>query len=212
MLPRCLAALCSCLLLATAGLLAAAAEPPATVLCLGDSLTAGYGVLPEEAWPALLQEDAARRGMALRIVNAGLSGETSAGGLRRLDWLLKRPCQVLIVALGGNDALRGLDPEQTETNLAAIVAKARQANPQVRIILAGMCAPPNLGDEYTRRFAAIFPRLAQTQHLELIPFLLADVAGQAQLNQADGIHPNPRGHQMLAANVARILWPPAPPK
>jgi acyl-CoA thioesterase-1 len=189
--------------------LAPAAEPPRplTVLCLGDSLTAGYGVEPDEAYPALLEAQARAAGWPVRVINAGLSGETSAGGRRRLAWLLRQEVDVLIVALGANDGLRGVPVTETRANLTAIVTQARQARPGLRIVLAGMQMPPNLGAEYTAAFRALYPALATELHLPLIPFLLEGVGGVPAMNQDDGIHPNPAGHRAMADHVWQTLAP-----
>lgn len=178
-----------------------------TVLVLGDSLAAGYGVDPGEAFPALLQRRADAAGLSFAIVNAGLSGETTAGGLRRLDWLLRRPADVLVLELGGNDGLRGLSLAQTRSNLVAIIRKTRDKNPAAQVVVAGMQVPTNMGADYANGFRAIFPEVAQTQHAALVPFLLAGVGGVPELNQADQIHPTPRGHELVASNVWVVLEP-----
>jgi acyl-CoA thioesterase-1 len=176
-----------------------------TVVFLGDSLAAGYGVEPEEAFPALVGERIRERGWPFRVVNAGVSGDTSAGGLRRVDWLLRQRIDILVLELGANDALRGLPLDVTERNLEAIVEKARAAAPDVVIVLAGMLAPPNLGLEYSERFRSIFPRLSERHGLHLVPFLLEGVGGRAELNRSEGIHPTPEGHQVVADNVWQVL-------
>jgi acyl-CoA thioesterase-1 len=145
--------------------------------------------------------------LAFRAVNAGVSGDTSAGGLRRIDWLLKLPLAVLVLELGANDMLRGLDPTALRRNLAAIVERARAAHPELRLIVAGMRAPPNLGPQYVNAFEAVFPALARDADGGLIPFILAGVAGEPSLNQADGIHPTPEGHEKIAETVWRELAP-----
>ena len=185
----------------------AAADEPRTVVFFGDSLTAGLGVDLEEAFPALIQKkiDAAR--LAWRTVNAGLSGETSAGGRRRINWILKQPVDCLVLELGGNDGLRGFAPAETRANLQAIIAQARAVNPQVRVLLAGMMMPPNFGEDQTREFAAIYPALAQQNRVTLVPFLLEGVGGVAELNQADGIHPTAAGHARVADTVWKFLQP-----
>ena len=176
------------------------------IIFLGDSLTAGLGVDVEQSFPSLIQARLTREHYRYKVVNAGVSGDTSAGGLRRLEWALSdgEP-QVLIVALGGNDGLRGLQPEQLQQNLAQII-ELGQAR-KLRVILAGMEAPPNFGDDYTRRFRAVYPALAARYKIPLIPFLLDGVAGDPSLNQSDGIHPNPRGAQIVADLVWRTLVP-----
>jgi len=182
---------------------AASATPRAdhVVVALGDSLTAGLGVGVEEAYPALLEARLRREGFDYRVVNAGVSGDTSAGGLRRLDWALKLKPQVLIVALGANDGLRGQPPATLRANLTQIVERARAAG--ARVLLAGMRVPPNYGDEYARAFAAVYASVARATGVPLAPFLLDGVAGDPRLNQADGIHPTAEGQRVIAEH----LWP-----
>jgi acyl-CoA thioesterase I len=177
------------------------------VLILGTSLTAGLGLDADEAYPARLQEKVDSAGLRWRVANGGVSGETSAGALRRLEWILRPDVQVLVVETGANDGLRGLDPDSTRANLEAIVRRARAFDPGVRIVLAGMEAPPNLGAAYTARFRGIYPDLARRERLALIPFILAGVGGVDSLNQGDGIHPNESGARLVAANVWRVLEP-----
>ncbi|RMH69207.1 MAG: arylesterase [Bacteroidetes bacterium] len=186
---------------------AGGAPARATVLILGNSLAAGAGVDPQEAFPARLQEKVDALGWSFEIVNAGLSGETSAGGLRRIDWLLQRPVDVLVLELGGNDGLRGIEPEVTKQNLQAIIDKTRARYPDVRIVLAGMQMPPNLGPDYTARFRAIYPELAAENDATLIPFLLEGVGDVPELMQADGIHPTAEGHAIVAETVWTYLRP-----
>jgi acyl-CoA thioesterase-1 len=174
---------------------------------LGTSLTAGLGLDPDQAYPALIQRKLDSLHLRWRAVNAGVSGETSAGAVRRLDWLLKDPVAMLVVETGANDGLRGLDVDSTRTNLEAIVRRARAAQPAIRIVLAGMEAPPNLGARYTARFRAMFRDVAARERLVLIPFLLAGVGGVDSLNQPDGIHPNTLGERIVADNVWRVLSP-----
>jgi len=178
-----------------------------TLLFFGDSLTAGYGLDPAQAFPALIQEKIKARGWHFRVINAGLSGETTAGGLRRIDWVLQRPIAVLVLALGANDGLRGLPVGEAKHNLQAIIDRTRQKYPQAKIVLAGMQVPTNLGQEYTTSFRALFPDLAATNNALLIPFLLEDVGGVPALNLPDGIHPNPAGHHIIAENVWKVLEP-----
>jgi acyl-CoA thioesterase I len=173
------------------------------VLIIGTSLTAGYGLSPDAAYPARLQERIDAEGLPYRVVNAGVSGETSAGALRRLDWLLRDPAEVVIVETGANDMLRGLDPDSTRANLDAILARLRAVEPAPRILLVPMLALPNLGRGYGRSFEAIYPELAERHGVTLLPFLLEGVAGEPGLNQPDGIHPNRRGHE----RIAETLWP-----
>jgi acyl-CoA thioesterase-1 len=182
----------------------AAAQPRparARLLLLGDSLTAGYGLPQAEAFPARLQQALTAAGLAVEVINGGVSGDTSAGGLARLDWMLgDTPPSHAVVALGANDGLRGLPPERMEANLDRIVTGLRARG--VRILLAGMAAPPNLGRDYADRFAAVFPALAARHAVALYPFFLDGVAARPELNQQDGIHPNPAG---VAVLVERIL-------
>jgi acyl-CoA thioesterase-1 len=192
------------------GGIAAASEASAdvdqrTVVFLGDSLAAGYGLDEGQAFPALVGERIRERDWPFRVVNAGVSGDTSAGGLRRVDWLLRQRVDVLVLELGANDALRGLPLDATERNLEAIVERVRAASPEVEVVLAGMMAPPNLGPDYAERFRALFPRLAERLDLHLVPFLLEGVGGRSELNLPDGIHPTPEGHRVVAANVWRVL-------
>jgi acyl-CoA thioesterase-1 len=179
-----------------------------TVLFFGDSLTAGYGLSStDEAYPALVEKQLAKSGKPSKVINAGLSGETSAGGLSRVDWILRQPVHVFVLALGGNDGLRGLPPEQTKKNLQAIIDKVRAKNPTVKIVIAGMQAPPNMGSLYTNQFKAVFPELAKQNKAVLIPFLLEGVAGIEKLNQNDGIHPNIEGHKIIASSVQKVIAP-----
>ncbi len=174
---------------------------------LGTSLTAGYGLPAEEAYPALLQERIDRAGLAYRVVNAGVSGDTSAGGLRRLDWLLRLPLAVLVIELGANDMLRGLDVPALRANLRGIADKTRTAHPGARLIVAGMRAAPNLGPDYGAAFEATFEEFARSQGAVRIPFLLEGVAADPALNQADGIHPTAEGQQIVAETVWQALAP-----
>ena len=177
------------------------------LLFFGDSLTAGYGLDPAQAFPAIIQEKIKARGWNFRVINAGLSGETTAGGLRRIDWVLQRPIAVLVLALGANDGLRGLPVAEAKRNLQAIIDRTKHKYPQAKIVLAGMQVPTNLGQEYTTNFRTLFPDLAATNNALLIPFLLEDVAGVPALNLPDGIHPNPTGHHIIAENVWKVLEP-----
>lgn len=173
------------------------------VLVVGTSLTAGLGVDPSDAYPARLQERVDAAGLPFRVVNAGVSGETSAGALARMDWLLQQHPDVLIVETGANDGLRGLDADALERNLTAIVERARAAVPGISIAIVQMEAPPNLGRSYTQRFRAAYGNVAEAEGVALLPFPLMDVAGIDSLNQPDGIHPTPRGHRLMAD----ALWP-----
>lgn len=191
----------------TAGASADADSSAIRVVLLGDSITAGLGVDPDSAFPALLQQRIDRTGLAARIVDAGISGDTSTGGLNRIDWLLEDGVDVLLIELGGNDGLRGIDPDLTKRNLAAIIEKTRAEAPDARIILAGMQVPPNLGHGYTDQFRRMYPELAEEYDAELIPFILEGVGGVDSMMQSDGIHPNTRGHARMAENVWDVLEP-----
>jgi acyl-CoA thioesterase-1 len=177
------------------------------VLFLGTSLTAGLGLDPEQAYPALLQAKMDSAGLRYRVVNAGVSGETSAGALRRIDWLLRDAPAVLVIETGANDGLRGQDPDSTRVNIQAIIDRARAVSPAPGIVLAGMEALPNYGPLYARRFRAIYPDLARRNGIPLVPFLLAGVAGVDSLNQADGMHPTAAGQRVVAATVWKTLGP-----
>jgi acyl-CoA thioesterase-1 len=191
---------------ATASASAPAAGTPAAatrprIVFLGDSLTIGLGLDPSQNYPSLLGKRLASEGFNYEIVNAGVSGDTSAGGLRRLEWSLEGDVKVLFLALGANDGLRGLPPAELKKNLVAVIEQAKARG--VTVLLAGMEAPPNFGDDYTRDFRAVYADLAREHNLRFIPFLLAGVAGNAALNQSDGIHPNVKGAEM----VADLVWP-----
>lgn len=175
------------------------------ILILGDSLTAGYGVDLEQAYPAILQEYIDEAGVDYKVIGSGLSGETSAGGLRRIDWVLRGPIEIAVIALGGNDGLRGIDVEDTRKNLEAIVDKVRSKRPDAKIVLAGMQMPPNMGEAYTASFSALYTDVSERKNTDLIPFLLEGVGGVVELNQADGIHPTPEGHKVVAKNVWAVL-------
>lgn len=177
------------------------------IVFFGTSLTAGLGVDQEEAYPALIQQRFDSMGLSVTVVNAGISGETSAAGLRRIDWILRQPVSVLVLELGANDALRGLELKAAKENLQEIINRTRAKYPDVRIIVAGMQAPPNLGRRYTEEFRQMFVDLARANDAALIPFLLEGVGGHAELNQADGIHPNLKGHRIVANNVWKVLEP-----
>jgi acyl-CoA thioesterase I len=187
-------------------------RPPArtdarTILFVGTSLTAGFGVGDDVAWPAVIQQKVDSAGLPFRVANAGISGETSAGGLRRIDWSLQQPVDVLVLELGANDGLRGLDPDAMRRNLDEIMTRTRSRYPDAAIVLIGMEAPPNLGDAYTSRFRRVFVELARDHDAVLVPFFLDGVAGVPALNIDDGIHPNVEGHRLLARNVWPVLEP-----
>lgn len=176
-----------------------------TVIFFGDSITAGNGLESDSAFPALIQRKLDAAGRPWRVVNAGLSGETTAGGLRRLDWILRQPVDIFVLELGGNDGLRGIPLESSLSNLQTMIERIRAKYPPAIIVLAGMQIPTNLGPDYTRQFAAMYPELARKNHTVLIPFLLEGVGGVPSLNQADGIHPTAEGHKIVAETVWRTL-------
>jgi acyl-CoA thioesterase-1 len=175
------------------------------IVVLGDSLTAGLGLASEQAYPALLQERLKAEGLNYQVVNAGVSGDTSAGGLSRLDWALEGNVRVLIVSLGGNDGLRGLPADQLQKNLGQIIERAQARH--IKVILTGMEAPPNYGRDYIVAFHDVYPALAREYHVTLVPFLLQGVAGNQTLNQPDGIHPTAAGARIVADNVWSVLKP-----
>ncbi|MGN6390662.1 MAG: arylesterase [Gemmatimonadales bacterium] len=186
-----------------------AAPPPpdattrSRVVFLGTSLTAGLGLDPSQAYPALIQQKIDSAGLAFSVVNAGLSGETSAGALRRIDWLMREPAAVLVIETGANDGLRGLNTDSLEANIQAIIDRTRRQRPPPRIVLVGMQALPNYGLDYARRFRAVYPDLAKRNRIPLVPFLLEGVAGVDSLNQADMMHPTAAGQR----RVAETVWP-----
>ena len=179
----------------------------ATVVFLGTSLTAGLGVDPDQAYPALLQRKADSAGLALTILNRGNSGETSAGALARVGWILQTPPSLLVIETGANDGLRGQDPDSTKANIQAIIDKARARDSTIRIAIVGMEAMPNLGRRYVERFRAIYPELARRNDAIYVPVLLEGIAGVEGLNQADGVHPTPKGQERVAENVWKALRP-----
>lgn len=182
-------------------------EEEKVILFYGNSLTAGYGLDdPSQAFPGLIQQKLDSLGYDYKVVNAGLSGETTSGGLNRIDWVLERQrVDIFVLELGANDGLRGVDPQVSKQNLSKIIDKVRDAYPDAEIILAGMMVPPSMGNEYSRRFVRIFPELAEEKDVALIPFLLENVAGERELNQGDGIHPTAEGQRILAENVWEVL-------
>ncbi len=183
--------------------------PPAdrSIVFLGTSLTAGLGLDPDSAYPALIQRKVDSAGLRYTVVNAGQSGESSAGALRRVDWILRQRPAVLVIETGANDGLRGQEPDSTRANIQAMVDRARTQSPGTRIVLAPMEAMPNLGQDYVRRFRAIFPAVAEANGITLLPFILEGVGGVDSLNQQDGIHPNEAGARLVAGNVWRGLGP-----
>ena len=177
------------------------------VLFFGTSLTAGLGLDPEQAYPSLIEQKAQTDGVPIKVVNAGLSGETTAGAVRRIDWVLRTPVDLVVIEGGANDALRGLSPEQARANLESLIAAVRAKQPGAKIALIQMEAPPNFGVSYTRSFHAIYPEVAKKENVTLLPFLLGGVAGIPRLNQPDGVHPNLTGERMVADNVWKGLKP-----
>lgn len=185
-----------------------AADSPANILFFGDSLTAGYGLddPSTQAFPGVIQAKIDDASLPYRVINAGLSGETSSGGIRRIDWVLRQPVSVFVLELGGNDGLRGLPLDLLRDNLQKIIDRVRARNPAVTIVVAGMQMPPSMG-EYAAQFAQIFPALADANDAVLIPHLLEGVGGIPKLNLPDGIHPSPAGHAIVAENVWTVLKP-----
>jgi len=177
------------------------------VLFFGTSLTAGYGLDPQQAFPSLIEQKASKDGMPIKVINAGLSGETTASALRRIDWVLRAPADLVVIEAGANDALRGLSPDAARLNLERLVAAVRQKQPGAKIVLIQMEAPPNFGIAYTRRFRAVYAEVARKEKLPLLPFLLTGVAGIPRLNQPDGVHPNLAGERIVADNVWNSLKP-----
>lgn len=175
----------------------------ARIVMLGDSLTAGLGVSSDQAYPALVEAELRQEGWPVRVINAGVSGDTSAGGRTRIDWLLQQRPMMVVVALGANDGLRGLPVDALEENISEIIDASREAG--ARVLLLGMKVPPNYGKEYADRFEAVYPRLAEAFDVPLMPFMLDSVGGRTELNQADGIHPTPAGHRAIAADLMPYL-------
>ena len=176
-----------------------------TILFFGNSLTAGYGVDPSEAFPALIQNKIDSLQLKYKVINGGVSGETSSGGNGRVDWILRQPVDIFVLELGGNDGLRGIPLTETKKNLQAIIDKVKAKYPGAKLVLAGMQIPPNMGQQYAIAFTNLYPELAAKNNITLIPFLLQGVGGEAKLNQQDGIHPTPEGHKIVAENVWNIL-------
>ena len=176
-----------------------------TIVFFGNSLTAGYGLSPSEAFPAIIQNKIDSLGLPYKVINAGVSGETSSGGNGRIDWILKQPLDVFVLELGANDGLRGIPLSETKKSLQSIIDKVKAKYPEAKLVLAGMQIPPNMGVTYTTEFRNIYPDLAKKNAAMLIPFLLEGVGGDLKLNQQDGIHPTAEGHQIVAENVWRVL-------
>jgi acyl-CoA thioesterase-1 len=204
-------ALALCLTASAAfGQMETAAPAPAgqkTIVFLGDSISAGLGVRPEETFPALIEGKIRAAGLPFETINAGVSGDTSAGGLRRIDWLLQRKIDALVIELGANDGFRGVPLASLKANLEAIIEKAKARNPQIKIVIAGMQVPPNLGAEYAADFQKVFAEVAKDKEAALIPFLLAGVGGRRDLNQPDLIHPTAAGHKFIAETVWQTIEP-----
>ena len=177
------------------------------VLFFGTSLTAGYGLDPEQAFPALIERKAAEDGVPIKAINAGLSGETTAGAVRRIDWVLRAPADLVVIEVGANDALRGLSPDAARANLERVISAVRARQPQARMALIQMEAPPNYGVAYTRSFRSVYSDVAKKENIPLLPFLLNGVAGIARLNQPDGVHPNLSGERIVADNLWKALKP-----
>jgi acyl-CoA thioesterase-1 len=175
------------------------------ILFFGNSLTAGYGVDPSEAFPALIQNKIDSLKLNYKVINAGVSGETSSGGNSRVNWILRQPVDVFVLELGGNDGLRGIPLTETRKNLQAIIDKVKAKYPEAKLVLAGMLIPPNMGQQYATEFKNLYPDLAAKNKIALIPFLLQGVGGDAKLNQQDGIHPTAEGHKIVAENVWNVL-------
>lgn len=176
-----------------------------TVLVMGDSLTEGFRLAKEEAYPYIIEQELKKKHPDIKVINGGVSGSTSASAMKRLDWYLRAKPDIMILALGANDGLRGVKTEETEKNLDAVIEKAKASG--IQVILAGMKLPPNFGKVYTGKFNNLFPDLAGKHKLKFIPFILQDVAGNPALNLPDGIHPNPEGHKIMAKTVMKYLEP-----
>lgn len=185
----------------------ATASEARRIVVLGDSIAAGYGLEPEEAFPAVLQDKIREASLNYTVVNAGVSGDTTAGGASRIGWILQKPLDVLVLELGGNDGLRGVPPEETERNLEKIIDKVRAKYPSAQILLAGMQMPENMGQDYVSDFREVFKRVAKKKDVALVPFLLEGVGGKAELNQPDRIHPTAEGQRIVAENVWKVLKP-----
>lgn len=183
----------------------AASQPVKTIVFFGNSLTAGYGLDPSESFPSLIQQKIDSANLPYKVVNAGVSGETSAGGNGRINWILRQPVDIFVLELGANDGLRGIPVTETRKNLQSIIDKVKAKYPEVKIILAGMQIPPNMGQDYASKFRNNFTELAQKNNIILIPFLLEGVGGVRELNLADGLHPSAEGYKIVARNVWSVL-------
>lgn len=184
-----------------------AGQKSKNILFFGTSLTAGMGVDPEQAFPALIQDKIDSLKLPYKVINGGLSGETSAAGKNRIDWLLRQPVDIFVLELGANDGLRGIPVTETEANLQTVINTVKKKYPEAKLIMAGMQMPPSMGQKYTSDFKNLFPALAKKNNMDLVPFLLKNVGGIPSLIQPDGLHPNPKGHKILAENVWAILQP-----
>jgi len=176
-----------------------------TIIFFGNSLTAGYGLSPSQAFPAIIQKKIDSLGLPYQVINAGVSGETSSGGNTRIDWILREPIDIFVLELGANDGLRGIQLSETKKNLQSIIDKVKAKNPATKLILAGMQIPPNMGQTYATEFRNVFTDLSNKNEMTLIPFLLEGVGGETNLNQQDGIHPTAEGHLIVAENVWKQL-------
>jgi acyl-CoA thioesterase-1 len=214
MVPLHIATAIGCIVIAAASPFGAAAAPTLAeatadarpkLVAFGNSLTSGLGVSAEDAYPAQLQRRLDEAGFRYRVINAGVSGDTTAGGLRRVRWILNSKPTLVILELGGNDGLRGLSLAETKRNLEQIIEQLQQAS--VTVVLAGMKLPPNYGQEYTQGFEEIYPALARRYRLKLIPFFLDGIAGETEFNQADGIHPTAEGYRIIVGNLVELLKP-----
>jgi len=183
------------------------AQGQETILFFGDSITAGYGLTEQQAFPAVIQQKIDSLGLNYNVINSGLSGETTAGGLRRIDWVLQQHVDIFVLELGGNDGLRGIDPISSKQNLQGIMDKVRETYPEADILLTGMEAPPNMGQTYTSRFREIYTELSNENDVLFMPFILEGVAGDSDLNQSDGIHPTEEGHRVVANDLWEYLRP-----
>ncbi len=181
--------------------------PVKTILFFGNSLTAGYGLDVSEAFPALIQHKLDSLNLPYKVVNAGLSGETSAGGKNRIDWLLRNKIDMFVLELGANDGLRGIPVSETVANLQEIIDRVKNKYPDAKLIMTGMQVPPNMGNTYASAFRGIFEKLATKNNMALVPFVLEGVGGEADLNQADGIHPTAEGHHIVAENIWKVMQP-----
>jgi acyl-CoA thioesterase I len=176
-----------------------------TIVFYGNSLTAGYGLSPSQAFPAIIQKRIDSLGLPYQVINAGVSGETSSGGKTRIDWILQQPVDIFVLELGANDGLRGIPLSETKKNLQAIIDKVKEKNPDTKLLFAGMEIPPNMGQMYTTEFRNIYTELAKKNAMTLVPFILEGVGGEPTLNQEDGIHPTAEGHLIVAENLWRQL-------